>query len=310
MKPIHFILLLLMGVLQNISLVAQIPIPSNGKIIRHENFFSAYVTSRNIDVWLPDNYSPSSKYAVLYMQDGQMLFDSTVTWNKQEWGVDETISQLLHQNKIQNCIVVGIWNGGLNRHTEYFPQKPFESLSQAQQEAVYKASRSSGQSIFGGKYIISDKYLHFLTRELKPFIDSAYSTRVDREHTFIAGSSMGALISMYALCEYPQIFGGAACLSTHWPGIFTSENNPIPDAFIAYMNKNLPSPLQHRIYFDYGSETLDAMYAPFQAKADSILIKKGYTEKHWMTKYWPGQDHSERSWKSRLSVPLLFLLGK
>jgi enterochelin esterase-like enzyme len=151
--------------------------------------------------------------------------------------------------------------------------------------------------------------LLFLAQELKPFIDKTYSTKKDRNNTFLAGSSMGALISLYALCEYPQIFGGAACLSTHWPGLFSMENNPVPDAFFAYLEKNLPDPKHHRIYFDHGTETLDAMYAELQSKVDSIMTRKKYTSTHWMSKSWPGQDHSERSWRSRLSIPLLFLLN-
>jgi len=75
------------------------------------------------------------------MHDGQMLFDSTLTWNKQEWGVDETLSQLMREKKIKDCIVVGIWNGGRSRHAEYFPQKPFESLSKTQQEIDYLEER-------------------------------------------------------------------------------------------------------------------------------------------------------------------------
>ena len=90
-----------------------------------------------MDVWLPDDYTPSKRYAVLYMQDGQMLFDSSITWNRQEWGVDETLSRLMQQHKIQNCIVVGIWNGGQRRHAEYFPQKPFEAMSKVEQDQVY-----------------------------------------------------------------------------------------------------------------------------------------------------------------------------
>ena len=302
-------LLLWVVLLQYFSVAAQLPVPASGKIIRHENFASQYVDSRNVDVWLPENYSPSKKYAVLYMQDGQMLFDSTLTWNKQEWGVDETISSLQKENKIKDCIVVGIWNTGAGRHSEYFPQKPFESLPKSRQDSVYNAYRSGGRSIFGGKPIISDRYLLFLTQELKPFIDKTYSTKKDRNNTFLAGSSMGALISLYALCEYPQLFGGAACLSTHWPGLFSMENNPVPDVFFAYLEKNLPDPKHHRIYFDHGTETLDAMYAELQSKVDSIMTRKKYASNHWMSKSWPGQDHSERSWRSRLSVPLFFLLN-
>jgi predicted alpha/beta superfamily hydrolase len=292
------------------TVYAQLPVPAQGKIIRHESFPSAYVEPRNVDVWLPDNYSPKKKYAVLYMQDGQMLFDSTLTWNKQEWGVDETVSSLMKKSGIQDCIVVGIWNAGARRHAEYFPQKPFESLSSIEQESVYKAYRSGGQSIFGGHAIQSDRYLLFLVKELKPFIDRTYSTKPDRVHTFLAGSSMGALISLYALCEYPDLFGGAACLSTHWPGLFYLENNPVPGAFFSYLDKRLPSPEKHRIYFDHGTETLDSMYADLQKRVDSIMVGKGYSAANWMSRSYPGQDHSERSWKSRLSIPIMFLVGQ
>lgn len=80
---------------------ALIPVPQSGQLIRYENFTSTYIPARSIDVWLPANYTPQKKYAVLYMQDGQMLFDSTTTWNHQEWGVDETLTSLMEQKKNQ-----------------------------------------------------------------------------------------------------------------------------------------------------------------------------------------------------------------
>ena len=81
---------------------------SSGKVERIENFPSAYIASRNIDVWLPEGYNSTKKYNVLYMHDGQMLFDSTQTWNRKEWKVDEVVSQLIKSGKIEECIVVGI----------------------------------------------------------------------------------------------------------------------------------------------------------------------------------------------------------
>jgi enterochelin esterase-like enzyme len=119
---------------------------------------------------------------------------------------------------------------------------------------------------------------------------------------------MGGLISMYAICEYPQVFGGAACLSTHWPGIFAMEGNPIPGAFVDYMRQHLPDPKTHKIYFDYGDQTLDAMYPPLQKKVDEVMRAKGFSKKNWVTKAFPGDDHSEKSWSKRLGIPLLFLL--
>lgn len=286
-----------------------IPKVSSGKIERIADFKSEFVTSRNIDVWLPDNYSDAKKYSVLYMHDGQMLYDAETTWNKQAWEVDEVVSSLLKDNRIDDVIVVGIWNGNATRHMDYFPQKPFESLTQTQQDSIYNANRSNGQNVFNGK-VNSDNYLKFIVKELKPLIDKKYSVHRDKKHTFIAGSSMGGLISMYAICEYPNVFGGAACLSTHWPGIFTVENNPIPAVFYTYLRTNLPNHKNHRIYFDYGTATLDAMYEPLQLNVDEIMKDKGYNSLNWSTNKFEGEDHSEKAWQKRLHIPLEFLLGK
>jgi len=285
-----------------------IPKVACGTIKRIENFKSAYVIPRNVDVWLPEGYSPAKKYAVLYMHDGQMLFDSATTWNHQEWGVDETMCRLMAANRIKDCIVVAVWNTA-QRHPEYFPQKAFYGMSKDDQQRILAIGKDKGTPLLGNGPV-SDDYLKFLVLELKPYIDSHYSTKTNRKNTFIAGSSMGGLISMYAICEYPEVFGGAACMSTHWPGTFTTVDNPIPAIFLAYLKTHLPSPQNHKIYFDYGSKTLDAMYKPYQLQADSIMQAAGYTEKNWITREYPGDDHSERSWSKRFSVPVLFLLAK
>jgi enterochelin esterase-like enzyme len=288
---------------------AQIPKVVSGSIERIADFRSQYVTPRNVDVWLPENYSSSQKYAVLYMQDGQMLYDPETTWNKQSWNVDDVISRLIDNGKIQNTIVVGIWNDSKLRHFDYFPQKPFESLTATEKDTVQSQLKKSGRSdqVFSPN---SDNYLKFLVKELKPFIDKKYSTYKDRQHTFIAGSSMGGLISMYAICEFPDVFGGAACLSTHWPGTFTLENNPFPDSVLKYLSKNLPGSKNHTIYFDCGDQTLDALYPDIQKKADQIMAKAGFTDSNWKTLYFPGENHSEEAWNKRLAVPLELLLKK
>jgi len=306
MKIVFFVLTLFLVQLAQ----SQTPSVSSGSIVRYEQFASNYITPRNVDVWLPKNYNPKNKYQVLYMHDGQMLFDSTHTWNHAEWGVDETLTKLIAEKEIKPCIVVGIWNAGLERHADYFPQKPFESLSASQQDSLYNANRANGNSVFNQIKVHSDAYLKFVVEELKPFIDAKYSTWTDREHCVVAGSSMGGLISLYAICEYPEVFGGAACMSTHWPGVFGTENNPIPDAFFSYMKKHLPNAASHKIYFDYGNQTLDAMYPPLQQKADAIMIAKGYTKASWQTLFFPGENHSEGAWSKRLHLPILFLMKK
>ncbi len=283
---------------------------TTGRVIRFEKFPSRFVDARNVDVWLPDGYDPKKRYAVLYMHDGQMLYDSTTTWNKQVWEIDEVMGKLLKKKEIRDCIVVGVWNTGQYRHIEYFPQKPFNSLTPEEKADILTSNQGDKNKklMFDGP--ISDNYLNFLVKELKPAIDSSFSTLTDQKNTFVAGSSMGGLISMYAICEYPGIFGGAACLSTHWPGIIKVSENPIPAAFMTYLKEHLPSPKDHKIYFDYGSETLDSLYKPYQQQADVIMKSKGYTFKNWMTRAFPGENHSEQAWRKRLDIPVVFLLGR
>jgi predicted alpha/beta superfamily hydrolase len=287
-----------------------LPKVENGTVVRIDNLNSNYVPKRKIDVWLPIGYNTNKKYSVLYMHDGEMLFDTSITWNKKSWLVQDPITKLVKENKIKEVIVVGIWNGGERRHSEYFPQKPFEMLSLDQKATIKEAVRKNNASVFNNHEVNSNNYLKFIVEELKPYIDKNFSTNSNSNNTFIAGSSMGGLISMYAICEYPNVFGGAICMSAHWPGIFEMENNPIPAAFLQYLNEKLPSAQNHKLYFDCGDQTLDALYPPLQNKVDELMRKKGYTQKSWMTKYFTNQDHSEVAWSGRVHIPLQFMLQK
>lgn len=293
--------------------ISQIPSVSSGELIRIDDFASEYLGQRSIDIWLPEGYDNEEACAVLYMHDGQMLFDSTVTWNKQEWQVDEVVQKLIDDQKIPPCIVVGIHNGGEGRHTEYFPNKAFQKALEQNKKNFQGVSfmdlPDHAKFTFLSN-IQSDEHLKFLVNELKPYIDKNYHTLGDKEHTFVAGSSMGGLISMYAICEYPEVFGGAACISTHWLGVNDSEDNPFPGAFQQYLEENLPDPANgNKFYFDYGTETLDAFYEPHQLKVDEIMQNKGYSKDQWITRKFEGEEHSERSWSKRLDIPLLFLMG-
>lgn len=285
------------------DVIGQLPHVSAGKIVRYENFKSRNVPPRTVDVWLPPGYSAKKKYAVLYIQDAQMIFDSTNTWNKQEWGVDETISSLLMNNHIKDCIVVGIWSID-SRWFEFFPAKAFKLIPPAWQDSFLFDLK------FTKERPTSDQYLKFIVTELKPFIDKTYPTRKEKENTFMVGSSMGALVSMYAVCEYPNIFGGAACLSTHWMGGFIEGNREGGIAFNKYMRTHLPSPANHRFYFDYGTESYDKWYEPLQQMVDSTMTAKGYDKYSWMTLKVSGATHTENDWRKRLPGAFFFLLKK
>jgi len=274
---------------------------SSGKVVRHAQFPSQFVTPRNVDVWLPAGYSAQQEYAVIYMHDGQMLFDSTNTWNKQEWKVDEVLSKLMHTGEIRNTIVVGIWNVPDQRHREYFPEDVVPKLSVTDRDTMYTLLWRSDDAE-------ANDYLSFITRELKPFIDANYSTYGDRKNTFIGGSSMGGLISLYAICKYPGIFGGAICMSTHWPGALQFEATAMPEELIRWYRKHLPDPQTHRIYFDHGTTTIDQYYGPYQQMMDRAMQKKGYDTSNWKTEVFEAAPHTEVAWSERLHIPMTFLL--
>lgn len=268
------------------------------KVIVHKDFPSKFVRSRNVEVWLPAGYDPSSdeKYQVLYMHDGQNVFNPETSNTKIDWGVDEAMDSLLAEGKVKPTIVVASWCIGEIRFAEYMPQKPADIMSSPEVSAKLKETMKSPP-------IMSDHYLKYMVTELKPFIDSTYNTSTKPEHTFVMGSSMGGLLSLYAISEYPNVFGGAGCVSTHWP---------IPtlgDAYIGQLENALPDPSNHKIYFDHGTKTLDAQYEPYQKRVDAIMEQKGFEKgKNWITKKFEGAEHNEKSWNDRIHIPLEFLL--
>jgi hypothetical protein len=290
------------------SEVKKMPEVSSGKLIRLEHFESKYVNPRNIDIYLPANYEAGKKYAVIYMHDGQMLFDSTTTWNKQEWHVDEVLTKLISEKKIKDCIVVAIFNNDENRNAEYFPAVALDRLLEPARGSLVKTLLKDKP--------LSDNYLKFIVEELKPHIDNTFPTYSDPANTVIMGSGMGGLISLYAFCKYPMVFGSVGCLSTQWPiiGSGVLYNKTISDntalAFREYVFSHLPRPPSGKIYFDYGTETIDSIYKPYQQLVDTMMKKAGYTSENWLTKEFVNEGHSERSLSRRLSVPLVYFLEK
>ena len=277
-----------------------------GSIVHYEKFPSELIRVRPVDVWLPEDYDPrsSDRYPVIYMHDGQMMFDhhtSPYAGMDLFWDVDKAITKLVRDGEIRPAIVVSVWMADWKkgaRGAEYMPQK-------AVTDEVWQLMKEQGEGFAveeGGEEMSADKYLEFIVHELKPFIDETYPTQSDRGNTFVMGSSMGGLISAYAVAEYPDVFGGAACLSSHW--------NAGDGAVVRWFKHHLPSAGTHRIYFDHGTETLDADYEPFQQRMDEVMRQHGYrADEDWITLRFEGADHSPRAWRERLHIPLKFLLG-
>lgn len=282
---------------------------SAGTLVDLGTVQSRYADPRRVTVWLPSSYRPDGpRHAVLYMHDGQNLFDPETGYGGMEWNVDSTLDRLIRETKVRPTIVVAIWNTP-KRQREYVPAKAFNHLPAAYMD------RDRG--LYGGPPL-SDGYLKFIVHELRPMIGRTFRVRTDRSNTAIMGSSMGALISLYAINEYPAIFGGAGMVSTHWPlfvpaeganALSEEEYEIVSSAFERYLAPALPNPRTHKLYFDHGSETLDSIYARYQQRIDAAISSSGYRQgANWISRSFPGHAHNELSWASRVEIPLRFLL--
>jgi len=228
---------------------------------------------RTIRLYLPPNYSTGGLFPVIYMHDGQNIFDNATSFAG-EWKVDEILDSLHTYNGF-SAIVVGIYNDDKERVKEYLPWK----------------NDSLGLDSEG------DKYVKFIVNTLKPFIDRHYRTLSDRENTAIIGSSMGGLISLYAALEYPDVFGKAAIFS---PSIWIAPKLNI------YLQKYKRKKIQH-LYFLAGEKESDQMITDLN-KTLELLKKSGFDDEYYMkTKIAPDGRHAEWFWSREFGEAIKYL---
>lgn len=247
---------------------------------------------RDITVLLPTLYAhyPDKHYPVIYMHDGQNLFDAATSFAG-EWQVDETMLALVEEDI--EAIVVGIPNVGSVRMNEY---NPFD------------------HPMFGeGR---GDAYLQYLMETVKPVIDQTFRTLPDRDNTTIMGSSMGGLISLYAVFRYPQVFSNAGVMS---PALWVARDR-------IYDFVQSASAESGRVYVDVGTRELPSRFdfLPYSKsrrycggvrRMVDILRVKGYVDggqgnKRLMYVEDEGAQHNEAAWARRLPDALRFLLGE
>ncbi len=227
--------------------------------------------TRRLWVYLPKSYAKSTQtYPVLYMLDGQNLFnEQTAPFG--EWGVDECLDTL--QSKLgKECIVIGIDHGGENRLTEYSPYD-FSTKS------TFTTPDKKGE----GKL-----FLEFIVKTLKPFIDTKYRTKKGVDYTSIAGSSMGGLLSTYAVIQYPQVFGAA--------GIFSPSYWIAPQLFMEA--EKFTTPLSPRFFFYAGGKESNTMVTDIQKCIDILRKKDRYQIR---TSINPIGLHSEKYWQQEFA---------
>lgn len=255
----------------------------SGQFQLHSQVSSQFLKQkRDVLVWLPPDYDAqqSRRYPVLYMHDGNNVFDRRSSFGGQEWEVDERAGQLIRQGTIAPVIIVGIYN-----------------TADRMQEYTWYPDRLDG-SLQGGQ---GAQYARFVAEELKPLIDKSYRTLPDRKHTSVIGSSLGGLISFYIGAQYPQVFGQVGMMS---PSIWWKDRAILRDI------PKLPN--STRIWVDMGTQEGNEPEVTLQDAKDFVkgLEQAGF--KHFDNLAFhiePGGNHSEQSWAQRIEQPLRFFFS-
>jgi predicted alpha/beta superfamily hydrolase len=252
-----------------------------GRLRFHRRFPTRYLsTPRDIVVYLPPDYEASDRrYPVFYLQDGQNLFDPSTAYGGQDWRADVTADCMIRDGAIEPVILVGVYNTGVRRISEYTPTRDRQRRK-------------------GGK---ADRYAHMLARELKPAIDQEYRTRRGAADTGVGGSSLGGLVSLGAGLLFPRVFGKIAVLS---PSVWWDQRS-ILQIINAYKFAVRP-----RIWLDAGTEEGDPCVIADLRMMRDALLEKGWRYEVDLAYYEvPGAGHNEQAWAARLGEVLRYLYG-
>jgi predicted alpha/beta superfamily hydrolase len=255
-----------------------------GKIKRHRAFPSKILGNRrDILVYLPRGYRALSRrrYPVLYLNDGQNVFDAATSFSGVEWGVDETAERLIKENLIEPLIVVAVANTGEKRVDEYAPTRGVIDAK------AKRKRRSKG---------LARKYAGFLMDEVKPYIDRKYRTNPDAEFTGLGGSSLGGLVTLAIGILYPQVFSRLIVMS---PSIWW-------DDFAIYrLVDSIQQKPPLKIWLDTG--TAEPGWEQARELLNRLLEKGWKLPKDLQYMEAQGSDHSEAAWAARVEPALRFL---
>ncbi len=283
--------------------------------IEYLEFYSDIIGKRNVEIYSPNNFLVNDQTNFIFMQDGQMLYDSTITWNNQDWNIDGMFSKRKANN---NIIIIGVNSANKSgdgffdntkRYSEYFPKESLKYFNDNFKTFIYN------------NFINKRKfdYLSFIVDELIPFVEQKYNISLNKNNTGIIGSSMGGLLALNAIIEHPSTFGFAGCFSVHWIGIKpidfvllsfrnkVTEDKDLVEGLKKYIKSNINNLDDHRLYFDFGTIGLDQYYSLPQNEIDKILIKNKINFKSLK---FDSHSHEEKYWAQRFEGALNFLINE
>lgn len=260
------------------DIIKQSPTTGAGSLHKYESYRSRFLRNeRDVIVYLPAAYDwhPARRFPVLYLQDGQNIFDPATSFAGVAWQVGTTADLLIAGGKIQPLVIVGIYNTGKQRIREYTP--------------------SRAKKLGGGS---ANRYGRMLVEEIKPFIESQYRALVGPAHTGLGGSSLGGLLTIYLGLCYPEVFGKLAVLS---PSVWWNQRWILNFA----RRKRLKS--RPRIWLDTGTQEGINTTADSRKLRD-VLVEKGWHEgRDLHYEEIAGGQHNEASWARRVGPFLQFL---
>ena len=246
------------------------------------------IDGRNVELMLPPGDLHASP--VLLAHDGQNCFDGAQSLAGTGWFMQEAVPRIAAELGVPIPIVIAPWNAGAMRGSEYAPEDVLRD----------NAGMLDG---FSARYVTEEltgnRYVTWCVERVLGYLRNEHGVELARHRTAIIGSSMGGLASLYALAKRPDVYGAALCLSTHW----TPGGQGFPTALV----RMLPSPGEHRLWFDHGDQGLDAEYAPYQREADRVLAELGWGE-FMQSRAYAKSDHHETAWAERLPEILRFWL--
>ncbi|CAN5404332.1 hypothetical protein BH11ARM2_BH11ARM2_26570 [soil metagenome] len=247
-----------------------------GELRIHSGFASKILgNERNLRVWLPPHYEEEKRrYPVMYLNDGQNLFDGMTSFiPNQEWRADETAKTLIEAKLLPPMILVGIDNAGAERGDEYLPTR----------------------QKYGGK---ADLYGRFLIEEVMPFVDKTYRTKRGPKETGLAGSSFGGVVTAYLGLRHPEVFGRLGICS---PSVWWDSR------VLLKLVGAMPKKTDQRVWIDMGTAESDSGVADAQFLA-SIYVHKGWRRgKDLAYVVEAGKAHNEAAWAGRFDSMMLFL---